>query len=124
LRAEFQNSSFDSLDSYIRIKQGHYLILSVDERQARRSAVRERNRFWSGCSREGVEHRLLKRRISACIAKYVIEDAIVENPVGSANRGFAILKWIPRESNSRLYVAVVVMVNIVTGSRAHLSECE
>src|ERR1700756_1223997 len=100
----------------IWIEQRHHLVLSVDERQARGRTVREGNRLRSICSRESIEYGLLKGRIPASIAKDVVEYAIVEDSIGSANRCLAIPVGVPGESNSRLNVREVVGVNIVPGS--------
>src|SRR5246500_3007576 len=97
----------------IWIEQRHHLVLSVDERQPRGRAVREGNRLRSICSRECIEYGLLKGRIPARIAKDVVKNSVVENPIGSANRCFAIPKRIPGESNSRLNVREVIRVYIV-----------
>jgi len=86
--------------------------------------LRKRNRLRRIGSRERIEHRLLKRRIAARVAKKVVEDAIVEYPVGPTNRGLAILEGVPGKPNTWLNVAEVVLIDIVPGIWANLGECK
>ena len=73
-------------------------------------------RFEEGC--------LLEGWIAGRVAKEVAKNAIMENSKSAAHGCFAVAKWIPCKSQSRLKVIEVVVVEEVSRTRSYHRERE
>src|SRR5580704_15714582 len=59
-----------------------------------------------------------KRRIATRVAKQVAEDSVMEDAVADSDGGAAVLEGIPRETDARLEIIVLIVVERVAGAWA------